>query len=164
MLSGAKKIVKVMIMFKKKSKIVQTKKKNKNKISRNIFYVQGVSDKMLFGIVGVLTLFGILMISSTGIVYADVRFDDPYFFFKRQLIGVVLGFVGLFIASNIDYHLYRRWALVIFIGAIFLLFLVLLPNIGTEAYGANRWIEIGPISFQPAEAMKLALILYVAVT
>ncbi|MEN8252464.1 MAG: putative lipid II flippase FtsW [Patescibacteria group bacterium] len=155
-------------MFKKrrkkqnKSKVIQTKKKNKNKISRNIFHVDGASDRVLFGVVGILTLFGVLMISSAGIVYADVRFDDPYFFFKRQLIGVVLGFLGLFVFSNIDYHFYRKWALVIFGGALVLLFVVLMPGVGTEAYGANRWIAIGPMSFQPSEFMKLALILYVA--
>ncbi len=146
----------------KKSKIIRTKKKNKNKISRNTFYVTGASDKTIFGVVGILTLLGVLMIASAGIVYADVRFGDPYFFFKRQMIGVVLGFVGLFVFSYIDYHLYRKWALVIFVGALFLLFLVLLPGIGAEAYGANRWIGIGPMSFQPAEVMKLALILYVS--
>ncbi len=151
-------------MFKKrkKSRVVNAKKKNENKISRNIFYVAGASDKMLFGIVGILTFFGVLMIASAGIVYADVRFDDPYFFFKRQMIGIVLGFIGLFIFSNIDYHIYRKWALLIFTGALFLLFIVLLPGVGAEVYGANRWIGIGPMSFQPAEAMKLALILYVA--
>jgi cell division protein FtsW len=117
---------------------------------------------LLFGIVGILTLFGVLMISSAGIVYADVRFDDPYFFFKRQMIGVILGFIGLFIFSHIDYHVYRKWALVIFSGALALLFVVLIPGIGSEAYGANRWIGVGPISFQPSEAMKLALILYVS--
>jgi len=151
-----------MFKKKKKSRIVHAKKKNKNKISRGTFYVTGASDKMLFGVVGILTFFGVLMIASAGIVYADVRFGDPYFFFKRQMIGVVLGFIGLFIFSHIDYHIYRKWALLIFSGALFLLFIVLLPGVGAEAYGANRWIGIGPMSFQPAEAMKLALILYVA--
>jgi len=149
-------------IFKKRSRIVRSTKKNKNKISRDTFYVAGASDRVLFGVVGILTLVGVLMIASAGVVYANVRFGDPYFFFKRQMMGVVLGFVGLFIFSYIDYHLYRKWALIIFVGALFLLFLVLLPGIGTEAYGANRWIGIGPMSFQPAEVMKLALILYVA--
>jgi len=149
-------------IFKKKSRIVCSTKKNKNKISRNTFYVSGASDRVLFGVVGILTLLGVLMIASAGVVYADVRFGDPYFFFKRQMIGVVLGFIGLFVFSYIDYHLYRKWALIIFTGALFLLFIVLLPGVGAEAYGANRWIGIGPMSFQPAEAMKLALILYVA--
>jgi len=151
-----------MFKRKKKSRVIRSTKKNKNKISRSTFYVEGASDRMLFGVVGILTLVGVLMIASAGIVYADVRFGDPYFFFKRQMIGVALGFVGLFVFSYIDYHLYRKWALAIFIGALFLLFIVLLPGIGAEAYGANRWIGIGPMSFQPAEFMKLALILYVA--
>lgn len=149
-------------MTRKKNKKTRTKKKEKRKISKHTFYVAGVSDKLLFGIVGILTLVGVLMISSAGIVYADVRFDDPYFFFKRQLIGVVLGFIAMFILSQVDYHLYRKWSFAIFSVAAFLLILVLIPGVGSEAYGANRWLGIGPISFQPSEVMKIALILYVA--
>lgn len=147
---------------KKKSRVIHSNKKNKNKISRSTLYIAGASDKLLFGIAAALTFFGSVMISSAGIVYADVRFDDPYFFFKRQMIGVVLGFILMIILSRVDYHKYRRWALLIFMGAIGLLILVLIPGIGTEAYGASRWIIIGPISFQPSEAMKLAMILYIA--
>lgn len=163
LMRGAKRTLTIMKkIFNKKSRVIRSTKKNKNKISRDTFYINGASDRILFGVVGVLTLLGVLMIASAGIVYADVRFDDPYFFFKRQMIGVVLGFIGLFVFSYIDYHLYRKWALIIFTGALFLLFIVLLPGVGAEVYGANRWIGIGPMSFQPAEAMKLALILYVA--
>ena len=154
--------VKKTNMFKKKSRVIHTQKQNKTKIKRRVFSISGAPDRLLFGVVGVLTFFGVLMIASAGIVCADVRFDDPYFFLKRQLIGVVLGFVGLFIFSRIDYHTYRKWALLIFAGALFLLFIVLLPGVGAEAYGAHRWIGIGPMSFQPSEAMKLALILYVS--
>lgn len=147
---------------KKKSRVIHSRKKNKNKISRDTFYIAGASDRMLFGVVAILTLFGVLMIASAGVVYADVRFDEPYFFFKRQMIGVALGFAAMIVLSRVDYHLYRKWALLIFSGAIFLLLLVLIPGVGAEAYGASRWISIGPISFQPSEAMKLALILYVS--
>lgn len=150
-------------MMAKKSRVVHSKKQNKNKVSRETLYFSGASDRMLFGVVGLLTLIGVLMIASAGVVYADVRFGDPYFFFKRQLIGVVLGFVLLFIFSKIDYHIFRRWALIIYAGAIGLLVLVLIPGAGITAYGASRWLNLGPIpSFQPSEAMKLALILYVA--
>lgn len=149
-------------MRRKKSRVIHSSKKNKNKISRDTLYMAGASDKVLFGIVAMLTFFGVLMIASAGIVYADVRFDDPYFFFKRQLIGVLLGFISLVVLSRIDYHVYRRWSLIIFSGAVFLLVLALIPGVGAEAYGASRWIEIGPVSFQPSEAMKLALILYVS--
>ncbi len=147
---------------KKRMRAPKKQKKETKKITGHTFYVAGVSDKMLFSIVGILTLFGVLMISSAGIVYADVRFDDPYFFFKRQLIGVVLGFIAMFVLSRVDYHIYRKLSVPIFVVAVFLLVLVLIPGIGTGAYGANRWIGIGPMSFQPSELMKIALIIYVA--
>jgi cell division protein FtsW len=147
---------------KKRMRAPKKQKKETKKITGHTFYVAGVSDKMLFSIVGILTLFGVLMISSAGIVYADVRFDDPYFFFKRQLIGVVLGFIAMFALSRLDYHVYRKWSVVIFVIAVGFLVLVLIPGVGTGAYGANRWISIGPMSFQPSELMKIALIIYVA--
>ena len=151
------------MIFNKKSRVVHSKKQNKNKISRETLYFSGASDRMLFGLVGILTVFGVLMIASAGIVYADVRFDDPYFFFKRQLIGVVLGLFLLVVFSRIDYHFFRKWAYVIYFFAIILLVLILIPGVGITAYGASRWLNLGPIpSFQPSEFMKLALILYVA--
>ena len=151
-----------MFRKKKKSRVIRSHKKSENKISRETLYVSGTSDRLLFGIVASLTFFGVLMISSAGIVYADVRFDDPYFFFKRQIIGVTLGFMTMIILSKVDYHFFRRWAFWIFMGAIGLLTLALIPNVGSEAYGASRWISIGPFSFQPSEAMKLAVILYIS--
>jgi cell division protein FtsW len=151
-----------MFQKRKKSRVIRSHKKSKNKISRDTIYSAGVSDKVLFGIVVSLTFFGVLMIASAGVVYADVRFDDPYFFFRRQIIGVVLGFFGMIILSRIDYHLYRRWAFWIFVGAAVLLVFAIIPGIGTEAYGASRWISVGPISFQPSEAMKLAMVLYIS--
>lgn len=150
-------------MFTKKSRVVHSKKQNKNKISRETLYISGASDRMLFGLVGILTIFGVLMVSSAGIVYAGVRFDDPYFFFKRQLIGVVLGLFLLVVFSRIDYHVFRKWAYAIYLGGMGLLALILVPGVGITAYGASRWLNLGPIpSFQPSEFMKLALILYVA--
>ncbi len=150
-------------MMSKKSRVVYSKKQNKNKISRETLYFTGVSDRMLFGVVSILTIFGVLMIASAGVVYADVRFDDPYFFFKRQLIGVVLGFILLIVLSRVDYHIFRRWSLMIYVIALIFLVLVLVPGIGITSYGASRWLNLGPIpSFQPSEMMKLALILYVS--
>ncbi len=151
-----------MFFCKKKSKIVRSHKKNTHKISHDTLYIAGTPDRWIFGIVAGLTFFGVLMIASAGVVYADVRFDDPYFFFKRQMIGVALGFASMIILSKVDYHIFRRWAFWIFVGTIGLLVLALVPSIGSEAYGASRWISIGPVSFQPSEAMKLAVILYIA--
>lgn len=153
-----------MAMMKRRRAVMNPgRKKNTNKISRETLYFSAAPDRVLFGTVGILVLCGVLMIASAGVVYASVRFGDPYFFFKRQLLGVVLGFVALFALSRIDYHVYRRWALMIYAVGLALLVVVLIPEVGITSYGASRWINLGPLpTFQPSEAMKLALVLYVA--
>ncbi len=133
-----------------------------SKKTRTIFYAEGTSDRLLFGITAALTILGLMMIASAGVIFGLERFDDEYYFFKRQLIGVGLGMVVLLVLERIDYHFLRRWSLFIFLGAVLLLIAVLLPEIGVKAYGAQRWISIGSVTFQPAEAVKLAMILYVS--
>jgi len=105
---------------------------------------------------------GLIMVGSAGVAYGDVRFDDGYFFFKRQLIGVSLGLFLLFLFQHIPYTFWRRFAIPIFFGGIVLLVLVLIPGVGTTASGASRWIALGPVSFQPSEVVKLGLIIYFA--
>ncbi len=110
-----------------RKKINIKKKKAKKKISSRIFTVEGVADRFLLQIVSLITIFGLLMIDSAGIVYADVRFDDPHFFFKRQLFGTALGFISMFIFSRIDYHFFRKWSFLIFIGSLGFLVAILIP-------------------------------------
>lgn len=112
----------------------------------------------------ILTLLGIglMMIASVGVVYGQVRFGDEYYFFKQQLVGLGAGLLFLYIFQRIDYRVWRRFVVPIFFVALGLLILVFIPGFGTTVYGAARWVEIGPISFQPSEVMKLAIILYLA--
>lgn len=119
-------------------------------------------DKPFLITVCILLAFGLLMIMSAGVAYGQVRFGDSYHFFKNQIISLFFGGMSLYIFSKIDYRFWRPFVGPIFIGALVMLILVFVPGIGFEVYGAKRWIEIGPITFQPAEAMKLALILYLA--
>jgi len=123
---------------------------------------RGTPDMILLATVTGLVLFGLVMIASAGSIYGDYRFGDAYYFFKQQLVGVGIGFLLLFLLQGVDYHLFRRWALLIFLGAIALLVAVLMPGLGIEAYGAQRWISVGGTSFQPAEAVKLATVLYIS--
>ena len=105
---------------------------------------------------------GLLMVGSAGVAYGDIRFDDGYFFFKRQLIGVALGLALLYLCQKIPYAFFRKIAVPLFLTGIVLLVLVLVPGIGTSASGASRWVALGPVSFQPSEVMKLGLIVYFA--
>ncbi len=119
-------------------------------------------ERALFAMTISLTLFGLLMIASAGAVYSETRFGSQWFFVLRQAIAAGIGFVGLFIVRRIDYHVWQRLAVVSFIVAVGLLLLLFVPGLGVEVYGARRWLAFGPISFQPAELMKITLIFYLA--
>src|SRR3989344_5651548 len=120
-------------------------------------------DKTFLVIIFTLVVFGLVMIASAGIVYSETRFGDQYFFFKRQLFsGALPGFLALWFLQKFVYHKLRQLSVPFFLLSLVFLVLVFVPGIGTEAYGANRWIQLGPISFQPSEMTKLALILYLA--
>lgn len=112
----------------------------------------------LFALLGI----GLIMIASAGIVYGKVRFGDEYYFLKQQLVGLSVGLVLLFIFQKIHYRVWQRFVVPIFIIALVLLILVFIPGFGTTVYGAARWIELGPLSFQPGEVMKFAIILYLS--
>jgi cell division protein FtsW len=119
-------------------------------------------DKALFFVLVALLCIGLLMIASAGVLYGESRFGDSYYFFKQQLLGLGVGFLALFVFQSIDYRVWRRFVVPIFFIAVGLLILVFIPGFGTTVYGAARWVTIGPISFQPSEVMKLAIILYLA--
>jgi cell division protein FtsW len=120
-----------------------------------------IDQPFLFGVLALLCI-GLLMIASAGVFYGETRFNDSYFFFKRQLIGLSIGLVLAYLFSRISYRVWRSLAVPIFLFALVLLILVFIPGVGTTAYGAARWIELGPVSFQPSEVMKLAMILYLS--
>jgi cell division protein FtsW len=119
-------------------------------------------DRQLLLAILILLGIGIMMIASAGVVYGQVRFDDEYYFFKQQLIGLGVGLVFLYIFQRIDYHFWQRFVVPIFLVALGLLVLVFVPGFGTTVYGAVRWVELGPVSFQPSEVMKLSIILYLS--
>lgn len=120
------------------------------------------SDRLTKLIIFVLIGIGLMMIASAGVSYANVRFGDEYYFFKQQLLGLGVGLVLLFLTEHIHYATWKKLVIPIFLCALVFLILVFIPGIGTTVYGAARWIELGPISFQPSEVMKLAIVLYLA--
>lgn len=124
--------------------------------------IEKKSDKILLGVVFALLIFGLMMIASAGIAYSKSRFGDPYFFFKRQLIGVSIGLVVFYLTQRINYNFWKKISLPVFIASIILLILVFIPGIGSKIYGASRWIQLGVVSFQPSEMLKIALIIYLA--
>jgi cell division protein FtsW len=132
-----------------KEKMIKDKKNNSDII-------------LLYAIFGLL-IFGLVMIASAGVGYSRIRFGDEYYFFKRQLLfGVLPGLLILTIVKNIDYRFWKKFSFLFFVVSIIFLILVFVPGFGAKIYGANRWIQLGPFSFQPAEMLKISLILYLA--
>jgi cell division protein FtsW len=120
-------------------------------------------DRVLLYAIMILVVFGLVMIASAGLGYSRVRFSDEYFFFKRQfLYGAIPGILMLLVIKNIDYHFWKKFSFIFFLASIVCLILVFIPDIGSRIYGASRWIDLGPISFQPSEMLKISLIIYLA--
>ncbi len=121
-------------------------------------------DQILLITTFALIVIGLVMISSAGVAVSKYRFGDGYYFFKHQLFyGVLPGLIFLFLAQKIDYRVWKKIALFLFIVNLFLLVLVFVPGLGLKFQGASRWIKLGPFSFQPSEMLKLTLVLYLAV-
>jgi cell division protein FtsW len=121
-----------------------------------------VPDIWLFGATVVLLSAGVVMVYSASAIVAAERFHDPYFFLKKQLFWAVLGSTALWAALRLDYRRLERLVLPALVLAAALLVLVLIPPIGQAINGTRRWIRLGPVSFQPGELAKLALVLYLA--
>lgn len=121
------------------------------------------SDNILIFTIFALLIFGLVMITSAGVVYSQSRFDDQYYFFKRQLFyGIIPGFIACYLCQKIDYHYWKKISVPLFFISLILLVLVFVPGIGSRLYGASRWLQLGPISFQPSEMAKLSIIIYLA--
>ncbi len=116
----------------------------------------------LFLITLVLLLIGLFMILSASAAWGYQNQHDLYYFFKRQLIGVLIGFLLLAFSTRLNYRIWQSGSVVLLILSIGLLLLVFVPGFGYEVNGAKRWLDLGFISFQPSEFSKLALILFAA--
>lgn len=111
-------------------------------------------------IVFFLICFGLVMLYSTSSYNGQVRFKDGAFYLRKQLQADVLGIAVLAVVARIDYRVWKNFWLLAYIGGIGLCTLVLF--IGEESNGAKRWLDLGFTSFQPSEAAKLAVIVFLA--
>lgn len=132
-------------------------RKNKPKAA---FFVKGKMDLTFFFLVlGILTT-GLVMLFSASAPYALTYEGNSYHFITRQLIFALIGLVAMYIISRVNYHWFKNLAWSIFIAALIMLVGVLfLPEV---VPGFKRWLAIGPITFQPSEVAKFALILILA--
>jgi cell division protein FtsW len=119
-------------------------------------------DKTLFYLVISLTFLGLVAVADASTPQALANFNDRYYFLKQQGLWAGIGIVAFFVALKIKYTFWEKIATPLFFASIILLILVLFPSFSYKALGARRWIDVGLISFQPSEIIKLSLILYFA--
>jgi cell division protein FtsW len=118
-------------------------------------------DRLLCGAALTLTSFGVVMVFSAGAAYAARTYGDWTYFLKREAIYGVLGLLAFTFAVRTDYSVYRRLSYPLLALSVGLLGAVL--AVGSRAGGAIRWLRLGPVSFQPSEMAKFALVLYLSV-
>lgn len=120
------------------------------------------ADFILIFCVLILTVLGLIMIFSASMYNAGITYNNAFFFFVKQLIYGIVGFFLMFIISRTNYKVIKHFAPYVMIGSILLLGLVLIPGVGTNVNGAQRWIQLPGGTIQPSEFNKIALILFMA--
>ncbi len=119
-------------------------------------------DYLLLVAVVLLAIIGTVFIYSASNYTAKKTYGDPFYFVKKQIIGIVLGLCVMIVLCNYDYFKLKKFTRVVSIVSIVLLALVFVPGVGVENYGAKRWIGVGGATLQPSEVAKFALILFSA--
>ncbi len=121
---------------------------------------KGGVDIPFLTIMLIMLVFGLIMVFSASAPSAFYREGDKLYYIRRQILWTALGFAAMFGAMHVHYKLVKRFATIMCGAAFVLLLLVLL--IGSTGGGAQRWLAIGPIRFQPSEFAKFALVFYFA--
>lgn len=123
---------------------------------------QSFFDYTLLFVVIFLIAFGLIMIYSTSSYEATGELGDSTYYLRHQFTATLAGVVVMVLTTLVDYHRWEKYAFVGMAVSIVLIFLVLTP-MGVEVNGARRWIRVaGSLQFQPAEIVKIAVILFCA--
>ena len=113
---------------------------------------------ILISLVMLLCFLGLVFIYSASSYSAQIRYNDSFYFVKKQVFGLVIGVALMLFMACFDYHKFERLKWIVVAVSFVLLVLVFIPGIGKNNYGANRWISIGGISLQSSEVAKFAFV------
>lgn len=110
----------------------------------------------------VLIIFGTAMIYSSSSILAAEKYGDGYHFLKKQLFFVVVGLIGMLTLCRIPYGYLKKLAYPGLVVSLVLLCIIFIPHAGVKVGGARRWLNLGVITFQVTEMVKIAFILFLA--
>ncbi|MDP2638671.1 MAG: FtsW/RodA/SpoVE family cell cycle protein, partial [Candidatus Azambacteria bacterium] len=130
--------------------------KFKNAKTKNI-------DRRFLIILGLLLVFGLLILFSASFIAGATKFNDPGYYLREQIFkGVFIGAIGFFIFSRLPLEVLKKYSFLFLIASIGILILVFFPKFGFSHSGSTRWLNLGPLIFQPSELLKLTFIIYLA--
>jgi len=120
-------------------------------------------DYTLLGIVGILMLFGIVMISTVSGPLSLENFGNTWHYSVHQLLfGIIPGLLLGFLFFKIPLSVIKKYTIPLLLLNLIALILVFVPEIGVSLNNANRWISLGPILFQPSEFLKISFLIYIS--
>jgi len=120
------------------------------------------SVALVLGSTAALVVVGLVMVLSASSVEAYEMYGSSFLFFLRQVAYAALGGLALLVTSRMRFHAWERLCVPLLAVTIALLVVVLIPGIGTVAGGSARWLQLGPLTIQPSELAKLAVIAFTA--
>ncbi len=122
----------------------------------------GKGDLLFLAAVVLLAAYGVVCVYAASYYNAEVQYGDGAYFFKKQLVGFVLGLAAMAGIAFMDYRKLQKIGLPALIVSLVLLAAVFIPGVGRTSYGATRWIGLGPITVQPSELAKYGFVLFTA--
>ena len=118
--------------------------------------------RLLLLVVVVLNAIGVVMVLSASHVQALRQYGSSWVFFKKEILWVAIAALAMVGAMRVDYRAWRRFVVPLLVLAAGLMVFVLIPGVGVSVNGSSRWVRAGPLSVQPSEIAKLALVVFIA--
>ena len=143
------------------TKKVTKQRESKNKVNLSSLKSGNHIDLPLLIVVLILVALGLVMVLSASSPSALAESGNSYTYFYTQCLAAGIGLVAMILLSQFNYEYFKNFYRLIYLGSVLILFMVLLPVIGSDANGARRWINIG-IGIQPSEITKIGLIISIA--
>lgn len=119
-------------------------------------------DYVLLIVTALLVMIGVIMVYSSSAVLAREKMGDGYFFLKKEILFACIGFAMLTVATKVPYGWWKKLVYPVLGIAFVMLLLSFVPGLKSTVGGASRWVKLGPITFQPSEFAKFALVIFLA--
>ena len=127
----------------------------------NFFDNRGL-DSLFLACVTSLIIIGLVMVTSSTVDFAAAKFSNPLFFFKKQLIFIILGFVILYVITHIKTNFYYDYGKYFLLLSLIISLLVHIPGLGLTINGATRWINLGFFTLQVSEVSRLFFFIWLS--